>query len=101
MDTDNQLLTSYARHQSEGAFRELVERHINLVHSAALRESRGNASLAEELTQAVFTELARVPLSWSGTRRWLAGFIPACAEWPQTFAAPKTGGNAANRRLLP
>jgi RNA polymerase sigma factor (sigma-70 family) len=59
MDTDNQLLASYARHHSEGAFRELVERHINLVHSAALRESRGNASLAEELTQAVFAELAR------------------------------------------
>ncbi len=59
MDTDNQLLASYAHHHSEGAFREMVERHINLVHSAALRESRGNASLAEELTQAVFTELAR------------------------------------------
>ena len=59
MDTDNQLLTSYARDHSEGAFRELVERHINLVHSAALRESRSNASLAEDITQAVFTELAR------------------------------------------
>ena len=59
MDTDNQLLAGYARHHSERAFRELVERHINLVHSAALRESRGNASLAEDITQAVFTELAR------------------------------------------
>ena len=32
MDTDNQLLASYADNGSERAFRELVERHINLVH---------------------------------------------------------------------
>ena len=59
MDSDNQLLARYADHGSEGAFRELVERHINLVHSAALRESSGDASLAEDVSQAVFTELAR------------------------------------------
>jgi RNA polymerase sigma factor (sigma-70 family) len=59
MDTDSQLLEAYARDGSERAFRELVERHINLVHSAALREARGNVSLAEDITQAIFTELAR------------------------------------------
>src|SRR2546426_2096261 len=59
MDIDNQLLESYATHGSELAFRELVERRINLVHSAALRESGGEVSLADDITQAVFTELAR------------------------------------------
>src|ERR1017187_1885738 len=59
MDTDSQLLERYARNGTEPAFRELVERHINLVHSAALRESRGNVPLTEDITQAVFTELAR------------------------------------------
>ena len=59
MDTDNQLLQSYAKNGSERAFRELVERRINLVHSAALRESGGDAQFAEDITQAVFTELAR------------------------------------------
>src|SRR5438034_4434211 len=59
MDTDNKLLESYATIGSERAFRELVERHINLVHSAALRECGGNAALAEDIAQAVFTELAR------------------------------------------
>ncbi len=58
MNTDNQLLAEYAHNGSEGAFRELVERHINLVHSAALREARGNVSFAEDITQAVFAELA-------------------------------------------
>src|ERR1051326_6823326 len=59
MDSDNKLLQTYADEGSERAFRELVERHINLVHSAALRESKGNTSQAEDITQAVFTELAR------------------------------------------
>src|SRR5438477_5923927 len=58
MKSDNELLESYAVSGSERAFRDLVERHIRLVHSAALRESRGNISIAEDMTQAVFTELA-------------------------------------------
>src|SRR5690242_18578635 len=59
MDTDNHLLAEYAHRGSEGAFRELVQQHINMVYSAALRESRGDVSIAEDITQAVFTELAR------------------------------------------
>jgi RNA polymerase sigma factor (sigma-70 family) len=59
MKTDNQLLAEYMAQGSEAAFRELVERHIDLVHSAALRESRGDGSVAEDITQAVFTEMAR------------------------------------------
>src|SRR5262245_2085407 len=59
MQTDNQLLECYHRDGSEQAFRELVERRINLVFSAALREACGNASEAQDLTQAVFVQLAR------------------------------------------
>ncbi len=59
MKTDSQLFAEYVHQGSEAAFRELVERHIDLVHSAALRESRGDGSVAEDITQAVFTEMAR------------------------------------------
>ena len=59
MQTGKELLGSYARARSESAFRELVERRINMVYSAALRESRGNTATAEGITQAVFIELAR------------------------------------------
>ena len=56
--SDMQLLRDYDRHGSEAAFATVVERHINLVHSIALRHT-GIAAQAEEITQAVFIILAR------------------------------------------
>ncbi|HEY5914772.1 MAG TPA: sigma-70 family RNA polymerase sigma factor [Verrucomicrobiae bacterium] len=56
--TDQQLLAAYAERHEEAAFAELVHRHIDLVHSAAVRmvcDSR----LAEDVTQNAFVELAR------------------------------------------
>ena len=58
--TDSQnLLAEYARSGSETAFRELVARYINLVHSTALRLVSGNSQLAEDVAQTVFINLAR------------------------------------------
>ena len=55
---DAELLQEYTCDESEGAFRTLVERHLPLVYSAALRQV-GNAALAQDVTQVVFTLLAR------------------------------------------
>jgi len=55
---DRQLIHEFVTENSERAFHELVNRHLKLVHSVALREVR-DAQLAEEVTQAVFILLAR------------------------------------------
>jgi RNA polymerase sigma factor (sigma-70 family) len=52
------LLAEFARSESEPAFATLAARHVNLVHSAALRFT-GNPHHAQEITQAVFLILAR------------------------------------------
>ena len=54
---DMELLGDYARDGSEQAFRTLVERHINVVYTVALRQTQ-NAQLADDVTQAVFIALA-------------------------------------------
>ena len=67
-DTDLELLARYARHRSsrrnpmeaeaEDAFAEIVRRHLDLVHSAALRQVR-SPQLAVEVAQSTFLKLAQ------------------------------------------
>jgi RNA polymerase sigma factor (sigma-70 family) len=59
MTDDSELLRRYALERSEAAFAELVARHVDLVYSAALRQMRGDHHRAQEVTQMVFTDLAR------------------------------------------
>ena len=59
MNDDAQLLRQYVETGSEPAFRELVERHIQLVNATARRMMAGDAHLAQDVTQLVFTDLAR------------------------------------------
>ncbi len=59
MTEDAELLSRYAAEQSEAAFAELTRRHVDLVHSAALRLMNGDLHAAQDVTQQVFTEVAR------------------------------------------
>jgi DNA-directed RNA polymerase specialized sigma24 family protein len=59
MMSDLELLDQYARENKEEAFAELLDRHLQLVHSAALRQVR-SPELAEEVAQCVFSDLARI-----------------------------------------
>jgi len=58
MTSDLDLLGQFARENSQNAFAALVQRHLNLVYSAALRQVR-SPQLAEEVAQSVFNDLAQ------------------------------------------
>jgi uncharacterized protein (TIGR03435 family) len=70
---DIELLAQYARENSEAAFTALVERHVNLVYSVALR-STGDAHAAQEIAQAVFIILTRKAKTL-GAKTILSGWL--------------------------
>lgn len=76
--TDQQLLVEYAEHHAEAAFSELVRRHIDLVHSAALRMVK-DSHLAQDVTQSAFITLAKNASSLKD-RPVLAGWLHGTAR---------------------
>ena len=93
MPDDATLLRRYAEDRSEGDFAELVRRHLNLVYSAALRQVNGDTHLAKDVTQLVFTDLARKAGSLAG-HRVLAGWLFTSTR----FAAAKLVRGEQRRR---
>src|ERR1043166_8431550 len=59
MDDDTELLRRFADEGSEQAFAELVRRRVDVVYAAALRQTGGDAHLAQDVAQIVFVTLAR------------------------------------------
>lgn len=57
MTETRRLLREYVEGGSESAFRELVERYIDLVYSTALRLVAGDSHRAEDVAQMVFVRL--------------------------------------------
>src|SRR5215468_10194853 len=55
---DQVLLRAYLRDHCESSFAELVHRHVDLVHSTAVRILR-DVALAEDVTQRVFLAVAQ------------------------------------------
>ncbi|MDP3071544.1 MAG: sigma-70 family RNA polymerase sigma factor [Opitutaceae bacterium] len=71
---DTELLRRYAANRTEADFAEIVRRQVNLVYSCALRQVNGDAHLAQDITQVVFTDLARKAESVA-SHRVLAGWL--------------------------
>jgi hypothetical protein len=95
---DFTLLKQYAE-GDESAFSALVQRYVNLVYSASLRQVC-NPSHAEEITQAVFIILTQKAPSLSPKTILPAGFTKRRDSPPPTFCGRKPAANSANRRLI-
>ena len=96
-ETDLQLLSRYTRDCTEDAFAELVRRHVDLVHSAALRQVRA-LQLAEEIAQTVFADLARnATPALLPTQSSPRGFIKSRAAPPLMSSAAKPAASCANK----
>lgn len=93
MMSDSELLARFARTRSEDAFAELVQRYVNLVYSAALRQVGGDTHLAEDVAQTVFTDLARKATALA-RRPTLTGWLYTSAR----FAAAKIVRSEHRRR---
>jgi RNA polymerase sigma factor (sigma-70 family) len=65
MTESKKLLADYVDNGSEPAFRELVNRYVDLAYSVALRLVQGDTHLAEDVTQMVFVDLARKARTFS------------------------------------
>ena len=81
---DIELLQEFASHHSEEAFRTVVERHIDFVYAVARRQL-SDTHAAEEVTQAVFIDLAR-KAAVIPPKTILSGWLFRAAR----FAAAKT-----------
>jgi RNA polymerase sigma factor (sigma-70 family) len=79
--SDGELLAEFARQRSDSAFAEIARRYSNLVYAAARRQVC-DASLADDVTQAVFLVLARKAGSIPPARlpAWLLAVTRFCAK---------------------
>jgi RNA polymerase sigma factor (sigma-70 family) len=80
MVNDAELLRRYAAAHDEAAFGALVQRHLKLVYSVALRQVGGDAHLAQDVAQRVFADLARKAPELAG-RATLGGWLYRAAQF--------------------
>ncbi len=90
---DSELLRQYVDQRSEEAFTQLVSRYVSLVYFAALRRVGGDTHLADDVTQSVFTDLARKAPSLMN-RPILTGWLYTSTR----FAAAQAVRSARRRR---
>ena len=79
MIEDAALLRRYAQESSEEAFAEFVRRYFNLVYSAAVRRTNGDTHLAADVSQIVFTSVARNSASLAN-HSMIAGWLYAATR---------------------
>ncbi|MBN1257046.1 MAG: sigma-70 family RNA polymerase sigma factor [Planctomycetes bacterium] len=105
--TDYQLLQEYVKDGSQSAFAKVVEQHLALVYSSALRQVR-DRHLAEDISQAVFLGLAQKAKKL-GKDASLAGWLFTATRYASANAIrtrrrrmyhERTAAQAANQEVI-
>lgn len=78
--SDAELLRHFVHERVDAAFAEVVKRHVGLVYAVARRQVGGDAHLAQDVTQRVFTDLARKAASLA-EREVLGGWLFRSAQF--------------------
>jgi len=78
--TDAQLLAQFASNRSQDALRTLIERHLGLVYSAALRQVR-DPGTAQDIAQGVFIALAHKAKSLHADGKTLTAWLLVAAHY--------------------
>lgn len=73
-ESDQELLDAFIARRDEGAFSEIVRRHVRLVFSAAMRQTR-EREMAQDVTQAVFLLLSQNARKVRGGGAALPGWL--------------------------
>lgn len=80
MPTDQELLRRFAAERDEAALAELLRRYLDIVYAAALRRTDGRHALAQEITQEVFTQVARKAAALASHPAF-AGWLHRCTRY--------------------
>ena len=107
-ERSHELLRAYTATRCGTAFRELVAGWTSMVYATALRVARGQETLAEDITQTVFSRLAAAPEKVKDARA-LGAWLHAAATGLPWIPPPEAAGGAgrrlehlfAHRNLLP
>ena len=94
MTDDTVQLRQFVESGDEEAFRALVDRHFNLVYGTALRLTNGDSSLAQDVAQTVFSDLAR-KAGYLSQNVLLAGWLYQAAR----FSAAKAVRTEQRRKV--
>ncbi len=93
MKEDRELLRQFKAEGCQEAFGEIVQRHLDLVYSVAMRQVAGDAHLAKDVCQEVFAALAR-KASRLKDRQVVSGWLYYAAK----FEASRAVRNEVLRR---
>lgn len=98
-ETDGHLLTRFATHRDETAFKTLANRHLGLIYHVALRRT-GNRQIAEEVSQNVLCAVVRKAAGLARHPDRLPAWLHRATLFESSKAMRSEASNQRRKQLL-